>query len=72
MTTTDVLALAAWPPCPIQLPAEVSLGAHGTITDVPRHLATQVARLDSPCPLLRALARESLDTFITRAGLRPV
>lgn len=72
MTTTDVLALAAWPPCPIQLPTEVSLGAHGTINNVPLHLATQVQRLDSECPLLRALARESLATFIARAGLCPV
>lgn len=72
MTTTHVLALAAWPRCPLQLPEQVDLGPRGTITDVPLHISTQVQRLDSTCPLLRTLAREALDTFIARAGLSPV
>lgn len=72
MTPNDALHLAAWPPCPLHLPAEVDLGnGRGLVTDVPLHLSTQVERLDSPCPLLRALAREALDTFIARAGLGP-
>jgi len=72
MTPNDVTLLAAWPPCPMPLPSRVDLGnGRGLVTDVPLHLSTQVDRLESTCPLLRALAREALDTFIARVGLGP-
>lgn len=65
ITTAQVIALAAWPPCPIHLPEQINLGGH-TITDVPRNISLHVSRLDSPSKLLARLSRHHLDLLIEK------
>jgi len=64
ISTAQVLTLAAWPPCPLHLPEQISLGSAGTITNLPRYISLHVSRLDSPSALLARLSREALDRIL--------
>ncbi|MBL7780665.1 MAG: hypothetical protein JNM22_05560 [Saprospiraceae bacterium] len=65
MTALEVLQFVTWPPCPIRLPEQLSLGPHGTITSVADYIAIQVSRADSDCERLRSLHQPQL-TWIAR------
>lgn len=69
MSTSDILLLAAWKPCPVTLPDRVRLGQGVEIIDVPLFLATQISRLASPCAQVAGLAAEALEQFITITNL---
>ena len=60
MTTDDVLALARWPPCPVDLPESIRTEPWHHIIDVPRFIAMHITRLDSQSALLRRLAEKNL------------
>lgn len=47
----------------ITLPAELALGPHAHITDLPKFIDTQIARLDSESRQLRRLAFGALATI---------
>ena len=66
ITPSQVLALAAWPPCPLHLPEQVSLGGHGTITDVAGYISTNVTRLNVPSQILNRRSRQALDLLIEK------
>ena len=60
MTTDEVLALARWPPCPVDLPESLRPAPWLHIIDVPRFISLHITRLDSASPLLRRLAERNL------------
>lgn len=47
----------------ITLPAELSLGPHAHITDLPKFIDTQIERLESEVPVHRRLAFGALATI---------
>ena len=60
LTTSEVLALAAWPPCPLHLPATIEPAAWIRINDVPHFISLHITRLDSESPVLRRIAERNL------------
>lgn len=60
MQPDHILALAAWPPCPLHLPDQVRVGEWGIIFDVPRFIGLHLERLDSESVLLRKISARNL------------